>query len=335
MFNYYSLFTSLLEFFEELILTENKNDVILRDGKVVRREVSIPSQGSTVSGWLYLPAQASKKSPAIVMANALTAVKEITLPGYAERFAEAGFVALAIDYRFWGASGGEPRNQIIPYEMLQDIRNAITWLSMQPEVDPNRIGGWGVSLGGGHMLYLASFDRRLKAVVATATAINTLPNWMKMMGRQGVQGLLMQLGQDRIERYKTGSPATYKTAWGKMGQDALFMVDEAYEFYTNAKTTVAPNFENRATIQSFENLIEYNPDFAVELASPTAILIVHAEKDVIPVDLVRAVYERALEPKKLVVYDCKHTDLYDKEPWIAKSANEAIDWLKKYLTTET
>ena len=72
------------------------------------------------------------------MANALTAVKEITLPGYAKRFAEAGFAALAIDYRFLGGSGGEPRNQIIPYEMLQDVRNAITWLFMQPEVDPAR-----------------------------------------------------------------------------------------------------------------------------------------------------------------------------------------------------
>ena len=314
---------------------ENKKEIELLDGKIIRREVIIPSQGSQVSGWLYLPAQASKKLPAIVLANALTAVKEITLPGYAERFAEAGFAALAIDYRFWGASAGEPRNQIIPYEMLQDVRNAITWLSMQPEVDPARIGGWGVSLGGGHMLYLASFDRRLKAVVATATAINSLSNWEKMMGRQGVQGLLAQLGQDRVERYKTGSPATYKTAWGKMGQDALFMVDEAYEFYMNAKATFAPNFDNRATVQSFENLIEYNPDFAISLASPTAVLIVHAEKDVIPVELVRTVYDRALDPKKMVVYDCKHTDLYDKEPWITKSANEAIDWFKKYLTSDT
>jgi uncharacterized protein len=314
---------------------ENKKEIELLNGKVVRREVSIPSQGSQISGWLYLPTNPSKKLPAIVMANALTAVKEITLPGYAERFAEAGFAALAIDYRFWGASAGEPRNQIIPYEMLQDVRNAITWLSMQPEVDSARIGGWGVSLGGGHMLYLASFDRRLKAVVATATAINSLSNWEKMMGRQGVQGLLAQLGQDRVERYKTGSPATYKTAWGKMGQDALFMVDEAADFYANAKATFAPNFDNRATVQSFENLIEYNPDFAIDLASPTAILIVHAEKDVIPVELVRAVYDRALDPKKMVVYDCKHTDLYDKEPWITKSANEAIDWFKKYLTADT
>jgi fermentation-respiration switch protein FrsA (DUF1100 family) len=314
---------------------ENKKETILLDGKVVRREVKFPSQGSQISGWLYLPAQAPKRSPTIVMANALTAIKEITLPGYAERFAEAGFAALAIDYRFWGASGGEPRNQIIPYEMLQDIRNAITWLSMQHEVDPARIGGWGVSLGGGHMLYLAGFDRRLKAVVATATAVNSLSNWEKVMGRQGVQALLAQLGQDRVERYKTGSSATYKTAWGKMGQDALFMVDEAYDFYMNAKATFAPNFENRATVQSFENLIEYNPDFAVNLASPTAILIVHAEKDVIPIELVRTVYDRALDPKKLVVYDCKHTDLYDKEPWLTKSSKEAIDWFRKYLITYT
>lgn len=263
------------------------------------------------------------------MANALTAVKEITLPGYAEQFAKAGFVVLAFDYRFWGESEGEPRNQIIMYEMQQDIRNAITWLSMQPEVDPERIGGWGVSLGGGHMLYLAAFEPRLKAVVATATAVYTPPE--KQFGKDAFKGLLVQLGQDRIQRYETGSPATYKTAWGKYGEDVLFPVEEAYDFYMNAQKTIAPNFENRATVQSMENLVQYNPDYAIHLASPTAVLIVHAEKDVIPADLVRNVYDRAVEPKKLVMYDCKHTDLYDKEPWLTKSANEAIEWFRKYL----
>jgi hypothetical protein len=266
------------------------------------------------------------------MANALTAVKEITLPGYAERFAKAGFVALVFDYRFWGESEGEPRNQIIPFDMHQDIRNAITWLQMQPEVDPNRIGGWGVSLGGGHMLYLAAFERRLKAVVATATAVWLEPTADKQMGKEAFQGFLAQIGMDRVQRYKTGSLATYKTAWGKIGEDALFPVEEALDFYMNAKRTIAPNFENRVTVQSMENLLQYNPDFAIHLASPTALLIVHAEKDVLPVELVRKSYERALEPKKLVVYDCKHTDLYDKEPWVTKSANEAIEWFRKYLT---
>lgn len=316
--------------------TGSIKDVLLRDGKVIRRKITIPSQGVQLKGWLYIPAELSKAaSPAIVMANAITAVKEITLPGYAERFAEAGFVSLVFDYRFWGESEGEPRNQIIPYEMHQDLRNAITWLSMQPEVDPDRIGGWGVSLGGAHMLHLATFERRLKAVVATATAVWMEPTAEKQMGKEAFQAFLAQLGQDRVQRYKTGSLATYKTAWGKFGEDVLFPVEEALEFYMNAQRTIAPKFENRVTVQSMENLLQYNPDFAIHLASPTAVLIVHAEKDVIPVELVRGVYERALEPKKLVVYDCKHTDLYDKEPWITKSANEAIEWFKKYVTARS
>jgi len=145
--------------------------------------------------------------------------------------------------------------------------------------------------------------------------------------------MMFQIGQDRVVRYKTGSPATYKTAWGKPGEDVLFPVEEAYDFYINAQRTTAPNFENRVTVQSMENLFEFNPDYAIHLASPTAVLIVHAEKDVIPLQLVRGVYERAQEPKKLVVMDCKHTDLYDKEPWVTKSASEAIEWFGKYLAT--
>ena len=103
--------------------------------------------------------------------------------------------------------------------MHQDLRNAVTWLSLQPEVDPNRIGGWGVSLGGGHMLYLAAFERRLKAVVATATAVWMEPTAEKQMGKEAFQGFLAQLGQDRVQRCKTGALATYKTARGKYGED--------------------------------------------------------------------------------------------------------------------
>ena len=114
--------------------------------------------------------------------------------------------------------------------MHQDLRNAVTWLSLQPEVDPNRIGGWGVSLGGGHMLYLAAFERRLKAVVATATAVWMEPTAEKQMGKEAFQGFLAQLGQDHVQRYKTGALATYKTAWGKYGEDVLFPVEEALEF---------------------------------------------------------------------------------------------------------
>ena len=74
----------------------------------MRRNVTFASQGSQCVGWLYLPdeRQAGEKLPALVMANAITAVKEMVLPAYAERFAKAGFACLAFDFRFFGESGG-------------------------------------------------------------------------------------------------------------------------------------------------------------------------------------------------------------------------------------
>jgi dienelactone hydrolase len=70
----------------------DSENVFLQNGKVIRRKVTLPSQGVLIRGWLYLPAESTKANPAIVMANALTAVKEITLPIYAERFAKAGLL---------------------------------------------------------------------------------------------------------------------------------------------------------------------------------------------------------------------------------------------------
>ncbi|HEX7022760.1 MAG TPA: alpha/beta hydrolase, partial [Trueperaceae bacterium] len=92
----------------------------------MRRDVSFPSSGGLCRGWLYLPddLQPASRAPAIVMANAVTAIKEITLPEYAARFAAAGFVTLAFDYRCWGESDGEPRQHFVAYEQQQDIRNA-------------------------------------------------------------------------------------------------------------------------------------------------------------------------------------------------------------------
>jgi hypothetical protein len=299
----------------------------------MRRDITFTSQGDNCVGWLYLPddLKAGTRAPAIVMAGAMTSVKELTLPGYAERFAKAGFITLVFDFRFWGGSGGQPRNQVLPYEQLQDLRNAITWLAEQPEVDAQRIGGWGISLGGGHMLYLSAFDRRLKAVVATASAVNNVRTFEMVFGREGLQGFLAQIGQDRGNRFKTGSVATTLQAWGKPGEMCAFPQEEAFEFYTNAKATVAPHYENVVTLESVEKFVEYNPDFAVDLASPTAVLFVHPEHDLVPIALVRAVYERTLEPKKFVSLDCKHSDVYDKDPWMSRSVKAAIDWFKKHL----
>ena len=125
----------------------------------MRREIEFPSKGAKCRGWLYVPdnSVAIQPVPAIVMAHGFSAVKEMfRLSTYAEHFERAGFITLVFDFRFLGASDGEPRGCINSNEQQEDYRNAITWLSRQPEVDEGRIGAWGTSYSGGHVLHLAA-----------------------------------------------------------------------------------------------------------------------------------------------------------------------------------
>lgn len=296
----------------------------------MRRDVVFQSQGVDCAGWLYVPddLEPGGRAPAIVLANAISAVREITLPGYAERFCAAGFVALAFDYRNFGASGGEPRNHLDPHLQQQDVKNAVTWLRAQPEVDADHIGGWGVSLGGVNMLHLGAYDRRLKAVVSVATGVNTLE---ALMGREGMLGFLQMLNGDHDRRFATGETATYMPAVSMPGEGGFMAFPEANDFYMEAQRTFAPTYDNRLTLESVENLIEDNSAANVDLIAPTALLVVHGAKDVIPVEAIRPVFDRAGEPKKLVVLDCLHTDLYTREPWVTQSADAAIEWFNRYL----
>lgn len=296
--------------------------------------VSFRCSGELCRGVLYLPPDLAPgaKAPAIVLANALTAVKEITVPGYAQRFAAAGFVALTFDYRGWGESEGEPRNHVVPYEMQQDIRDAITFLSMEPEVDADRIGGWGNSLGGENMMHLAAFDRRLKAVAVTSSGPSSVAIFEQGAGVSALQALLATDGQERAARHVTGEVVTYKQAWCRApSPDCLAPIPEAYDFYINAQKTVAPGFENRITSQSLINLAEYSPDAAIQIAAPTALLIVHPASGGIAPDLMRQVFDRAGEPKRFVLLEGSQIELYATEPWLTQSANEAIDWFNTYL----
>src|SRR5271155_778315 len=104
--------------------------------------------------------------PAVAMAHGLGAVKEMYLEPFARRFAKAGIAALVFDYRGFGASGGEPRQRVSPHDQMEDYRNALTWLSLQPEIDANRLGIWGTSFSGAHVIQIAAHDPRVKAVVS-------------------------------------------------------------------------------------------------------------------------------------------------------------------------
>jgi len=264
------------------------------------------------------------------MANAFSAVKEIYLSTYAEQFCAAGFVTLAFDYRTFGESDGEPRCQVFPQNQVDDVRNAVSWIREQPEVDPARIGAWGVSLGGGHVMHLSAFDERIKATVAVIPAINQWENLLTAMPRDALMAFLRMLTDDRQARYGSGV-INYMPLVAPPGEQGM-MPEEAYHFYTEAQRTIAPNWQNRVTMESLERFVEYNPTGPIDLISPTPLMMVIAEQDaIIPATMARAAFERALEPKELVALPCKHTDVYNVEPWVTQSVEAATRWFTTHL----
>ena len=300
----------------------------------MRRNVSFTSQGAQCVGWLYLPDDlgAGEKAPAVVMANAITATKEMVLPAYAEQFAAAGFAALAFDFRFLGESGGEPRGQLFASEQIEDLRNAISWLSLQPEVDANRIGAWGASFGGAHVLYLAAFDKRIKAAVAAIPSMRTIDTMVHFIGRQGLGQIQGFLGWDRTNRYQTGA-VTYMKTVSDGTENAMLPNPEANEFYNRQAQTIAPNWNSQVTVESLEKLLEYDPAYAIEFISPTPLLMIVGEHDMSqPANLSLAAYARAGEPKKIVMMASGHTEMLEKPELVEQSANEAIAWFKQHLS---
>jgi dienelactone hydrolase len=111
----------------------------------MRRDIEFNAEGTILRGWLYMPERAKGQVPAVVMVHGFSAVKEMYLDRFAEVFCEAGIAALVYDNRNFGASDGQPRQEIDPWQQVRDYRHAITWLGSRTEIDHVRIGIWGSS----------------------------------------------------------------------------------------------------------------------------------------------------------------------------------------------
>ncbi|GGF11891.1 alpha/beta hydrolase [Williamsia phyllosphaerae] len=131
----------------------------------VRDDVTFASEGVECAAWLYRP-DGVANPPIVVLAHGFGAFRELRLDAYASRFAEAGYAALVFDYRFWGASAGEPRRLLDIAAQQADWRTAIAYARGLAGVDATRVVAWGSSFGGGHVLDLAAHDHALSAVIA-------------------------------------------------------------------------------------------------------------------------------------------------------------------------
>lgn len=298
----------------------------------MRKDIEFKTQdGVILRGWYYLPDGMSNSVPVIIMAHGYSAVKEMYLDSFAEVFCTAGFSVLVYDNRNLGASDGEPKQEIDPWRQINDYRDAITFAGSLPEVDKERIGVWGSSYSGGHVIVVAALDRRVKCVVSQVPLISGLRNARRLIRSDLFAGVRANFDADRESRYAGNPPAMIKVVAEEPGEPCALPTDDSSEFMLNTHRLRAPSWRNEVTLKSVEMFIEYEPGIYIPNISPTPFLLVVAGGDhLVPVDIACGAFEQALEPKKLLILPGGHFDAYTGEAFKINSAAQC-DWFVQHL----
>ena len=262
------------------------------------------------------------------MAGGFACVKEMHLPKYAEVFAAAGLCVVLFDFRNLGASDGSPRQELNPWQQAEDYRHAITYAATLPSVDPERIGIWGSSYSGGHCLMVAATDRRVKCVAVQVPTISGHESGLRRVPMNKVEELTRAFGEDRVRRMQ-GEARAMRPLVGALDDHPLYPSGEARDWFL-ACGPQAANWRNAVTLRSMEYARAYEPGIYAAYISPTPLLMIVGREDhVTCTDLQLDAYNRALEPKKLVLLAGGHFAPYTEE--FELSSGAARDWFVCHL----
>jgi len=254
--------------------------------------VTFYSEGTKIIGDWY--AADGGLRPVIVLCHGFTGVKGMVMPDVARRLADAGYHALAFDYRYFGDSDGTPRGRIIPLEQIRDIRAAITYVQSRDEVDPDRVGLWGTSFGGGNAVATAALDQRVKCVVANIGVMRGA-RWLRSLrGPEQWHQLLDRVEEDRKNRVLTGEKVD-------VNPFEIMPVDSETVPFIRKHWADVPNLPRTITFDSVEAVLEYDPQGMIDKVSPRPLLMIAVERDqIVPNEETHAAFAAANEPKKLV-----------------------------------
>ena len=295
----------------------------------LKLDVTIPAEGGIELGaWLFLR-EGDGSRPAITMAHGFGGTREHGLERFAQAFAAAGFVVLVHDHRNFGTSGGDLRGDIDPWQQIADWRRAISYLESRPEVDPTRIGLWGTSYAGGHALVLGATDRRLRCVVAQVPTINGYEQGLRRVSPEATPafGACFQRGRER-PLARRAAARRQAVVSGDLTVPAAYRSQDAIDFYL--QPIPEGLWKNEVTLRSTRAARMYEPGIWISRVSPTPLLMVVARDDKVTIaDLALAGYERALEPKRLVLIPGGHFDPYLDQFPLAEAA--ATGWFREHL----
>ena len=263
--------------------------------------------GTMLRGWHFLPSNTRADSaPIVVLDHGFSGVKEFYLDDYANLFAEAGLGVLVYDPRGFGDSDGRVRQEIDPFQQIADFRDAITFAQTLRHADPQRVGVWGSSYGGGVAIQAAAIDPRIQCVVAQIPFLSGGAYW-NHVPPQARDQLSKMFAAERSER-AAGNPLMMVpvVAEDPIKTPCVLPTKEAWDWCTKAATR-APNWKSLVTMRSFEMIASFEPMAYIDRIAPRPLMMIGAERDdLIPIEASRQAFERAQGPKEFVALPCGH-----------------------------
>ncbi len=295
--------------------------------------IELNSNGLKLKGHLYCPENfdAEKQYPAIIFSNPVTGIKEQVVGNYAAAMAKKGYVALAFDPRNWGESEGSPRFHFNPFDIVEDVRNAISYISTLPFVNKEKLTGAGICSGSAFMGLVGITDKRLKSI-ANVSGLNDHTSLTDTDTYQDLDmdAILSYANQARQKYYETGEVDLYPLIQGDPNSPYQF-TREAYDYYNTkrAGTEKFPTYNPMGTAMSIENMLIFSAArFADKLTTPLITIIGEIAETK---EQTMSFHEPAKGPKELIeIKGASHMGLYDNPELIEEVCGHLDAFFKKY-----
>ena len=302
----------------------------------MEREIEFWSNGDVCRGVLKLPKNIKGKVPLAVMAGGWCYVKEIVMPYYAQPLLDAGIGVLMFDYRGMGGSGGARRQHINPWEQVEDYKNALTFAESLSEVDTARLGVWGISYSGGHVLIVGATDPRAKFIIGTVPVVDGFTTLRRCHGEARFALLQQLVMSDRRKRFETKSGGDFMPMSSAKPFEELstWPFPHVKQIFEDIKKREAPLHEHYNTIESTEHLLSYNvAPYAQRIYDTPVLLAIAAGDNITSSDLETDAFNMIPNPNKelAIIKGVTHMSLYSNEDHLKMVGTIHATWLKKIV----
>lgn len=308
-------------------------------GQVNIHPIAYMLNGIRIAANVYTPAGfdelSEKKYPAVTCAHPNGGVKEQVSGLFAQKLAEMGYVTIAADAAYQGASGGTPRQRDYPSNRIADISGMVDYLSSLSYVETDRIGSLGICGGGGYTLAAAQADKRIRAV-ATLSMFNTgrvRRNGFLDADKANIQTRLQRAAKARDKElqgevmYEGDHPSmTEDEARALMEKLPAGLYRDGVEYYgINYKH---PNSNSRYTTESLMHLMAFDVDDRMDLVDQPLLMMAGDIADT--KYMTDSAYEKAVNAKSKELYlirGATHIRTY----WVPEYVDQATDKLKEFF----